>query len=142
MKHGLLNGIACSSLLFFALAAGNAAAQTYHDDDNWHHARESYFTGDNWRMHLFERVRADLDHVQTDAFAGSDQYRIVQTKQQVAELQAKLTEGKYDQPELDEVIAGLQRVIADNRLTARDRDMLNDDMARVRDYRAHHEDWH
>src|SRR5579863_6922562 len=103
MKHRLLNGIACSSWLVFALAAGNVAAQTYHDDDNWHRARESYFTGDNWRMHLFERVRADLDHVQTDAFAGSDQYRIVQTKQQVAELQAKLTEGRYDQPELDEV---------------------------------------
>ncbi len=29
-----------------------------------------------------------------------------------------------------------------NRLSARDRDMLNDDLNRVRDYRAHHEAWH
>jgi len=93
-------------------------------------------------MRLFERVRLDLDHVQTAAFAGADEYRIVRTKEQVGELQGKLAEGRYDQPELDEVIAGLERVVADNRLTARDYDMLNDDLNRVRDYRAHHEDWH
>jgi hypothetical protein len=93
-------------------------------------------------MHLFERVRADLDHVQTVAFSDGDEYRIVRTKQQVDELQGKLAEGKYDQPELDEVVASLGRVLADNRLSPRDRDMLNDDLSRVRDYRAHHGDWH
>jgi hypothetical protein len=142
MKHTLLSGAACAGLLFFAMAVGNAAAQTYHDDDTWHNTRQGYFTGNNWRMHLFERVQADLDHVQSGAFAGADEFRIVRTKQEVSELQIKLTQGKYDQPELDDVIAGIERVLADNRLDPRDRDMLNDDLSRVRDYRAHHEDWH
>jgi hypothetical protein len=123
-------------------AAGTAAAQSNRDDESWYRTRDSYFTGNDWKMRLFERVRLDLDHVQTVAFAGTDEYRIVHTKEQVGELQGKLAEGKYDQPQLDEVIAGLERVVADNRLTARDRDMLNDDLSRVRDYRTHHEDWH
>ena len=141
MKRNLFTGMACSGLLLFSLTAGQALAQ-YHDDDSWHHTREGFFTGDNWRMHLFERVRTDLDHVQSVAFAGSDEYRIAQTKQEVADLQGKLIEGRYDQPELDQVVAGLERVLADNRLSPRDRDMLSDDLSRVRDYRAHHEDWH
>jgi hypothetical protein len=49
------------------------------------------------------------------AFAGSYEYRIVRTKEQVAELQSKMAEGKYDQPELDDVIASLGKVVADNR---------------------------
>ena len=93
-------------------------------------------------MRLFERVRMDLDHVQSGAFAGTDEYRIVRTKEQVAELQGKLADGKYDQPELDEVVASIGRVLADNRLSPQARDMLNDDLNRVRDYRAHHDDWH
>lgn len=141
MKRSLFNGMVCAGVLLFSLAAGQALAQ-YHDDDAWHQTRESFFAGNGWRMHLFERVRADLDHVQTVAFTGGDEYRIARTKQQVDELQGKLAEGKYDQPELDEVVASLGRVLADNRLSPRDRDMLNDDLTRVRDYRAHHEDWH
>jgi hypothetical protein len=141
MKRSLFKGMACSGLLLFSLAAGQVLAQ-YHDDDAWHHTREGFFTGDSWRMHLFERVQTDLDHVQSVAFAGADELRIAHTKQQVAELQGKLAEGKYDQPELDEAVAGLEKVLADNRLSPRDRDMLNDDLSRVRDYRAHHEDWH
>ena len=140
MKRSLFNSMACAGLLLFSLAAGQAAAQ-YRDDDAWHHTREGFFAGDNWRMHLFDRVQADLDHVQTTAFAGGGEYRIVRTKQQVVELQGTMVAGNYDQPELDEVIAGLERVIADNRLTARDRDMLTDDLNRVRDYRVHHESW-
>jgi hypothetical protein len=141
MKRGLINSIACAGLLMFTWAAGPAAAQTHNGDDNWYRTREGYFTGNNWKMRLFERVRVDLDHIQTVAFAGADEYRIMRTKEQVGELQTKLADGKYDQPELDEVISGLERVVADNRLTARDRDILNDDLSRVRDYRAHHEDW-
>jgi hypothetical protein len=140
MKRSLFNGMACAGLLLFSFGAGQALAQ-YHDDDTWHQTREGFFAGNNWRMHLFERVQADLDHVQSVAFAGADELRIAHTKQQVAELQGKLAEGKYDQPELDEAVAGLEKVLADNRLSPRDRDVLNDDLSRVRDYRAHHADW-
>jgi hypothetical protein len=90
---------------------------------------------------MFQRVREDLNHVQSLAFTGGDQYRIARTKEELNELQNKLVAGQYDQPELDEAIAALQRVVADNRLTPRDRDILADDLIRMREYREHHEDW-
>ena len=37
------------------------------------------------------------------------------------------------------MIGALGKVVADNRLSARDRDMLTDDLTRLRDYREHHE---
>jgi hypothetical protein len=95
----------------------------------------------SWRVHFFDRVREDLDHVQTLAFSGADEYRIVKTKRELGELQTKLADGRYDQPELDAAIAALEMVVADNRLSPRDREMLNDDLSRMRDYREHHEGW-
>jgi hypothetical protein len=47
----------------------------------------------------------------------------------------------YDEPQLDEVIASLNRILADNRLSARERDMLTEDMNRMREYREHRADW-
>jgi hypothetical protein len=141
MKHDLWSGIACAGLLLFSLSTIQAAPQ-YHDDDAWHQSREQYFSGDNWRTKMFDRIRMDLDHVQEIAFGRSDEDRIVMTKEKVSELQDKMAAGKYDQPELDEVIANLEKVVADNRLAPRDRDMLSDDLSRVRDYRANHDHWH
>jgi hypothetical protein len=92
-------------------------------------------------MHMFERIRVDLDHVQDVAFERRDEDRIVRTKAKISELQDKLSAGRYDRQKLDDVIASLQTVVDDNRLSSRDRDMLNDDLDRVRDYRDHHENW-
>jgi hypothetical protein len=60
-------------------------------------------------------------------------------RHELDELQAKYVERGYDQPELDDVIGALQRVVADNRLSNRDRDMLTDDLHRLREFREHHE---
>jgi hypothetical protein len=140
MKHTLWNTITCSGLLLFSFAAGQAAAQ-YQDDDAWHRSREEFYAGNSWKMHMFDRIRADLDHVQAMAFSRKDEDRIVETKEKVSELQGRMAEGRYDQPELDRVITNLERVVADNRLATRDRDILMDDLSRVRDYRAHHDNW-
>lgn len=35
----------------------------------------------------------------------------------------------------------VQGVIDSNKLSGRDRDMLADDVSRMRDYREHHENW-
>jgi hypothetical protein len=35
----------------------------------------------------------------------------------------------------------LGRIVADNRLAARDRDVLNDDLKRLQDFRAHFGDY-
>lgn len=139
MRHSLVN-IAGAGLLSFAVISIQAAPQ-YRDDDPWHRSRESFYQEQSWKMHFFDRVRQDLDHVQTVAFSGADEDRIVRTKQMLGDLQSRLADGRYDRPQLDDTIAALERVVSDNRLSPRDRDMINDDLSRMREYREHHTDW-
>jgi len=79
-------------------------------------------------MHLFVRIREDLDHVQTVSFPGSDQYRIERATQELNQLRDMQDRGRYNQWQLDDVVMALGRILADNRLAARDRDLLNDDL--------------
>ncbi len=116
--------------------------RAYRDDDVYHRDRDERFRGEDMRRRFFERIREDLDHVQSGAFPfGADQYRLARTRQELDELQSKLAAGRYDERELDEVIAALDRVVRDNRLSNRDRDVLSDDMNRLRAFRAKHEDY-
>jgi hypothetical protein len=107
------------------------------DDDRWYHDRDDWtHGGDNWRNRLFERVRDDLEHVQSVTFpVGADQYRLVRTKQELNELQGQMASGRWDRRQLDDVIGALARVIDDNRLSGRDRDILRDDLNRLRELR-------
>ena len=93
-----------------------------------------------WKGRLFQRVREDLDHVLavTPAFS-TDEYRLVQVKRELNELQTKWMEKRYDQPELDDVVSALERVLSDNRLVNSDREMLKDDLNRLGQFREHHE---
>ena len=116
--------------------------RAYRDDDAYHRDRDDRFRGEDWRQRFFERIREDLDHVQSGAFPfGADQYRLARTRQELDELQGKLAAGRYDQRELDEVIGALGQVVRDNRLSRGDRDVLNDDLNRLRDFRARHNDY-
>jgi len=112
------------------------------DWDSFHGDRESAFRGEDWRSHLFARIREDLDHVQAVTFSsGGDQYRLTRARQQLDRLQAMQARGRYDRRQLDDVISALTRVVADNRLIARDRELLNDDLRRLQDFRAHTSDY-
>ena len=114
----------------------------YRDDDAYHRDRDERFRGNEWRQRFFERIREDLEHVQSGAFPfGADQYRLARTKQELDELQSKLAAGRYDERELDEVIAAMDRVVRDNRLSRMDRDVLADDLSRLREFRARHNDY-
>ena len=114
----------------------------YRDDDVYHRDRDDRFRGEDMRRRFFERIREDLDHVQSGAFPfGADQYRLTRTRQELDELQSKLAAGRYDERELDEVIAAMDRVVRDNRLSNRDRDVLSDDLNRLREFRARHNDY-
>jgi len=131
MKH-----ILKASLLMLACFGFTAAAQ------DWYHDRDGRFRDEQWRGHLFYHVRMDLDHVQSVTWPGGrDMHRIDRTKHQLDEMQFKLEHGRYDEHELNEVIGSLAKVVEDNRMRPRDRDILNDDLNRMRDYRAHHDHW-
>ena len=141
MKHILQSGLLATCLLMGAAGAQDRDRDR-RDYDWYHQDRDDRYRDDRWRNRVFWQVREDLEHVQSATFPfGSDQYRLQRTKQELNELQDKLARGVYDQRELDEVIGAMQRVVADNRLSPRDRDVLNDDLHRLREYREHHEGW-
>ena len=136
MKHLLIGSTIISGLILFAVPGfpqdRDRDEDRYHNEDRG----EGY-----WAGHLFERVRADLDHVQgiTPVFSG-DEFRLAKAKQELSELQRSAAGGRFEQErELDDVINALQRVVADNRMPPRDRDLLNDDLNRLRDFKEHHE---
>jgi hypothetical protein len=107
------------------------------DQDSYHRDREDWFRGGNWRDRFFERVREDINHVQSATFPfGNDQYRLARTKEELNELQAGMASGRYNERDLDDVIAALARVVQDNRLGYRDREILTDDLNRLREFRA------
>ena len=109
---------------------------------DWYHDRDSRFRGEHWRGHLFEHVRVDLDHVGSAVWAaGRERARLERTKQELAELQGKLEHGRYDQGELNDVIDSMRKSANDERLSPRDREVLHDDLNRLRDYREHHDHW-
>lgn len=116
--------------------------RAYRDDDAYHRDRDEWFRGPDWRQRFFSRIREDVEHVQSKAFPfGSDQYRLARTRQELDEMQDKLAAGRYDQRELDEVIGALSQVVRDNRLSYQDRDVLTDDLNRLREFRARHNDY-
>ncbi len=131
--------LATAALTVFVSTAG---AQERRDSDWYHRDRDDQYQGDRWRNRIFWQVRQDLDHVQTTSWPdGRDQYRIARVKQELNELQEGLANNRFDQRALDEVIGAFRRVVADNRLAPRDREILNDDLRRLADYREHHEGW-
>lgn len=144
MNHLIRKSLAVGAVLAFVGAAGaqDRDRDRNRDYDWYHQDRDDRYRDDRWRSRLFWQVREDLEHVQSATFPfGRDQYRLTRTKQELNELQDKLAAGRYDERELDEVIGAMQRVVSDNRLSPRDRDVLNDDLHRLREYREHHEGW-
>ena len=141
MKHILIRTIAGAGLLMFGLTGG-MQAQRPRDDDAYHRDRDDYYRRDQWRARMFDRIRDDLNHVQTTWFSGGgDQYRLDRAKQELNELQTAMAERRYNERALDDVVNALQRVVSDNRLSERDRSILNDDLARMRQFRERHDDW-
>ena len=139
MRRLLLRSIMGSGVLLLGLTAysQDRDRDRDRDEDRYHRVQRGE---DWWRGRRFERVREDLDHGQSVTFPFSaDQYRLNRVKQELNELQAKLAENRYDQPELDDVISAMQRVVSDNHLSGRDRELLNDDLSRLRAFREHHD---
>jgi hypothetical protein len=141
MKHLLIRTIAGTSLMLFGLSAG-MQAQPPRDDDAYHRDRDDYYRGDRWRARMFDRVRDDVNHIQTTSFSGiRDQYRLERVNQQLGDLQSQMADHRYNERVLDDVISTLQRVATDDHVSARDRDILTDDISRLRQFHEHHDDW-
>lgn len=138
MRGFLLSSIAGASLLVLSLTA---TAQD-RDSDTFHHDREAYFQGEHWHGHLFERVKEDVEHVRATAWPqGGDEFRLDRTIHELDDLQSKFANHVYDDSDLQRVIDTLGRVASFNRMPPRERNIITDDVARLREYRDHHADW-
>jgi hypothetical protein len=112
------------------------------DSESYHQARDSSFRGNGGRAMFFQRIREDLDHATSGAYPFTgDRARLQRTQMELDELQQKLAKGYYDERSLDRTMTFLQAVVQGNRLAPRDRDMLTEDLSRMRDFRIRHDQY-
>jgi hypothetical protein len=108
---------------------------------DWYHDREERYRGEQWRAHIFEHVRTDLEHVWSGRAADKERERIQRTKEELTKLQVDLDHGRFDNGILNDVIDSVRKSSSDERLPSRDRAVLADDVVRLKDYQDHHDHW-
>ena len=116
-------------LASFALSA---AAQ------DWYHEREERFRGEQWRAHLFMHVRSDLEHVWSGRAADRERERLEKTKEELTKMQADLDQGRWDNGILNDVIDSIRKSSNDDRLAPKDRNVLADDVGRLKEFQDSH----
>ena len=105
---------------------------------DWYHEREERFRGEEWRPHLFMHVRTDLEHVWSGRAAERERERIARTEEELTKMQADLDHGRWDNGILNDVIDSIRKSANDDRLAPRDRDVLADDVVRLKEFQDHH----
>ncbi len=86
---------------------------------------------------VFDRARLDLDRASSYPYASrSDRKRFDEARRELFDFASRFDQGRYEKRELNQAIDRLQRVVSQNSLDPRDRGALEDDLRRMRDYRA------
>jgi hypothetical protein len=114
-----------------------ALAMTISAQD-WYHEREERYHGEGWRSHLFTEVRADLEHVWSGHAADRERERLQKTEEELTKMQADLEQGRWDNAILNDVIDSITKSSNDDRLATRDRDVLSDDVKRLKEFQDGH----
>ena len=123
-------------LLLAAFVTLSGAAQ------DWYTDRDARYQGEQWRSQVFIQVRSDLDHIWSAQGASEkENTRLDRTKEELTELQAKLDRGQFDNGTLNDVIDSIRKSSNDQRLAPRDRAVLSDDVARLKDYQDNYKHW-
>ena len=120
-----------TSVILMALAL-SALAQ------DWYRDREDRFRGEEWRPHLFDHVRTDLEHVWSGRAADRERARLERTKEELRKMQADLDRGRWDNGLLNDVIDSIRKSSNDDRLPRRDREILADDVNRLKEFQDQH----
>lgn len=127
MKRIITAGVILAALVF------TAAAQ------DWYRDREERFRGEEWRPHVFMHVKADLDHVWSAVRASDrERRRLERTKEELTKMQADLDQGRWDNGILNDVIDSVRKSSNDDRLAERDRAVLANDVARLKEFQDQH----
>jgi hypothetical protein len=120
-----------TSVILMALAL-SALAQ------DWYRDREERFRGEEWRPRLFDHVRNDLEHVWSGRAADRERARLERTKEELRKMQADLDRGRWDNGLLNDVIDSIRKSSNDDRLPRRDREILADDVNRLKEFQDQH----
>jgi hypothetical protein len=147
MRHSL-KALAGSSLLLLGMTANaqqyppryeNRYQDRYQENRYQERDERDDYYG---RGRFFDRLRADLDRAEAAAlpFTG-DRTRIERAKQELAELRQSLDDGNYyNRRPLDDAVRALQTVLDSNAMmSGRNRDVLANDLSRLRDWQARYD---
>jgi hypothetical protein len=111
------------------LAVGASAQPQYSPYGDRYDGRSDYNRN---RGDTFARLRADLERAEANSYwNGGDRHRFNKVREELGEFQRS-----GNRHELNDTISALQRVVNDNRLAYRDRDVLAQDLYQLRDFRA------
>lgn len=122
--------------LVIAAMAATALAQ------DWYQDREHRYQADDWRPHIFDNVRTDLEHVWSVYQAKDrERVRLDKTKEELYKMQVDLDQGRFDNGLLNDVIDSLRKSSNDDRLSTRDKEIIADDMVRLKDFQNNHDHW-
>ena len=135
-----MNKLGTKALLAMALLGAGLPGQAQYGPGQYNgggYAPRGY-TPDARSGDPLDQVGRDLDR------AGADMYylsrgeirRLNHARHEIGEFQGKRMRGRFDRGELNDVIGSLQHVVDKNRLQPRDRDLLFNDLARLREFRA------
>ena len=81
--------ILTAGAIFAALTAGMVA-------QDWYQERVERFHGEEWRPHIFEYVRTDLEHIwSANGAADRERARLGRTKEELYKMQTDLDQGVY-----------------------------------------------
>lgn len=105
---------------------------------DWYQDRQERFRGDEWRAHLFMYVRTDLEHIWTGRAKDKERERLERTEQELTKMQADLDRARWDNGKVNDVIDSIRKSSDDKRLPQRDRDILADDLNRLKDFQDIH----
>jgi len=118
--------------VFIAALAFSAVAQ------DWYHEREERYRGD-WQPHIFMHVKNDLDHVWSAISAADrERRRLDRTKQELVKMQVDLDQGRWDNGILNDTIDSIRKSSNDTRLAPRDREVLADDVVKLKAFQDEH----
>ena len=141
-----MRNVLAKAIMGAALLAGSIAADAqvygrgYYDNGRFYgevgRDRDDRYR-DGRGFGIFDRVRGDLDRAEAEShWNGGDRRRFNKVREELGEFQGKWANGRFDKHELDDAIGALQKVVSDNRLDYRDRDVLQNDLFQLRDFRA------
>lgn len=105
---------------------------------DWYQQRAERFRGDQWRPHIFDQVRTDLDHVWSQRASDKERNRLQRTEEELTKMQVDLDQGRWDNGLLNDAIDSIRKSSDDERLAPRDREVLADDIGRLKEFQDQH----